>query len=34
MSKKQDEANARFWQGTIREAACSGVSINPRNVYS
>lgn len=27
MGKKQDEAKARFWQRTIREAARSGVSI-------
>jgi len=27
VSKKQDEAKARFWQRTIREAARSGVSI-------
>jgi hypothetical protein len=27
VSKKQDEAKARFWQGTIREAARSGMSI-------
>ena len=27
MSKKRDEAKARFWQGAIREAARSGVSI-------
>jgi len=27
VSKRQDEAKARFWQGTIREAARSGVSI-------
>jgi hypothetical protein len=27
VSKRRDEAKARFWQGTIREAARSGVSI-------
>jgi transposase-like protein len=27
VSKRQDEAKARFWQGAIREAARSGVSI-------
>lgn len=27
MSKKQDVEKARFWQKTIREAACSGLSI-------
>jgi len=27
MSKQRDEAKARFWQGTIREAARSGVSV-------
>lgn len=27
MGKRQDEAKARFWQGMLREAARSGVSI-------
>jgi hypothetical protein len=27
VSKRQDEAKARFWQGTIREATRSGVSV-------
>ena len=27
MSKQRDEAKARFWQGAIREAARSGVSV-------